>query len=303
MNMNKIKLMKLNLYFFSIILSCMLVFVSCDENEQDKSPVADFSVKIEGFKVQFINLSENGESYDWNFGDSNQSTDKDPEHVYESAGKFSVTLQVTNATGTDEITKEIEIEEVYQGDRIVVDGKFNDWSQITAFSPVENADYKSLYEVKICSNQQFVYVYFKANKEVFSTAYLSTFFDYDLSVTTGYKPWFADGGFEIFAQSSVEFRDGALFLYTGNPGEANWLWEELASNGSGFNVWSEPKENADSFEVEFSLDRTKIMGLGTKTTGVTFYFEKDWITQGLIPSTGQKPILLNLETGIATSQD
>ncbi|MDD4489041.1 MAG: PKD domain-containing protein [Paludibacter sp.] len=295
--------MKLNLYFFSMILSYMLVFVSCDEKEQDKSPVADFSIKIEGYKVQFINLSDNGESYNWNFGDDNQSTDKDPEHVYESAGKFSVTLQVTNAAGTDEITKEVEIEELYQGDRVVIDGKFNDWSEIISFTPGQDAEYKALYEVKVCSNQQFVYVYFRANKEMFPTGYISTFFDYDLSIATGYKPWFADGGFETLAQSSVEFRDGALFLYTGNPGEANWLWEELASNGSGFNVWSEPKENTDSFEVEFSLDRTKIMGLGTKTTGVSFYFEKDWVTQGLIPANGQKPILLNLETGIASLQN
>lgn len=112
--------MKQSLKFPGIILGCLILLTSCDEKELDKTPVADFSIQIEGFKVQFVNLSENGTSYQWDFGDDSQSTEKDPEHVYASSGKFNVTLQVTNAKGTDEISKEIDVEELFQGDRILI---------------------------------------------------------------------------------------------------------------------------------------------------------------------------------------
>jgi|GEM_PF-1726659 len=297
--------MKSNFYLrvFSLVLCCVAI-VSCnDDKELDKNPVADFTTKIEGFKVEFINLSENGLTYHWNFGDGTESTEKDPEHVYASSGKFNVVLTVDNASGSKELTKEVVIEELFQGDRILIDGKFEDWSLITSFTSGENADYKGLSEMKVCSNQKYIYVYGKVSKDIYATSYISIFFDYDLLNTTGYKPWFADGGFESFGQCSMELRDGALFFYTGNPGEANWSWEELASNGTGFNVWAEPKEGESLVEFEFYLDKAKIQGLGQKTVGITAYLEKDWITQGLIPVNGQKPLLLNLETGIATIQE
>jgi PKD repeat protein len=296
--------MKSNFYLrvFSLVLCCVAI-VSCnDDKELDKNPVADFTTKIEGFKVEFINLSENGLTYHWNFGDGTESTEKDPEHVYASSGKFNVVLTVDNASGSKELTKEVVIEELFQGDRILIDGKFEDWSLITSFTSGENADYKGLSELKVCSNQKYIYVYGKADKEIFPTSYISILFDYDLSNTTGYKPWYADAGFETMAQISVEFRDGPLFLYTGNPGEANWMWEELVPSGTGFNVWGELKEVDNSIEFEFSLDKTKIQGLGNKTVGVSSYLEKDWLPQGIIPANGTKSLLLNLETGVASTQ-
>lgn len=297
--------MKSNFYLriVTIVLCCIAIFSCKDNNNVDKNPVVDFTTKIDGYKVQFANLSENGISYHWDFGDGTESTAKDPEHVYESAGKFNVVLTVDNASGTNKLTKEVEIVELFLGDRITIDGKFNDWSKIDSFKPKADDTYQGLLELKVASNQQYIFIYGKVNKDIFPTAYISIFFDYDLLNTTGYKPWFADGGFESFAQCSMELRDGALFFYTGNPGEANWMWDELASNGTGFNLWGEPKEGSSSFEFEFSLDKTKIQGLGQKTVGVSAYLEKDWVTQGLIPSSGAKPILLNLETGISKVQN
>ncbi len=296
--------MKLNFKFsvFTALLISVVLFASCgDEKNLDKNPVADFTTKIEGFKVQFINLSENGESYQWTFGDENESTKKDPEHVYASAGKFNVTLKVTNASGTNELTKEVVIEELFQGDRILIDGKFDDWANITAFKPKEDATYQELEEIKLCSNQNYIFVYGKANKDIFPTSYLSVFFDYDLSSATGYLPWYAEAGFETMAQLSVEGKDGPLFLYTGEPGVANWLWDEIVASGTGFCLWGEPKEGDASYEFEFYLDKSKIVGLGKKTVGISFYFEESWLTQGLIPSAGA-PLVLNLETGIAAIQ-
>ncbi len=49
--------------------------------------------------VNFLNLSVNGFSYNWNFGDGGTSTAANPTHVYNTYGNFSVTLIVTNAVG------------------------------------------------------------------------------------------------------------------------------------------------------------------------------------------------------------
>ncbi len=293
----------LDLKMAGAVLCGIMLTISCSSDNDEKAlPVADFTTKVEGYKATFINLSERGITYHWDFGDGNESTQKDPEHVYTAGGEFEVVLKVTNSDGSDETTKTVEIVELYLGDRINIDGKFEDWAGITSFKPMAEDAYQSLKEIKVASNNQYIYIYAKMQKAVFETGYISTFLDYDLSVSTGYKPWFADAGFESFAQSSVADRDAALYFYTGNPGEANWMWDELVSMGSGFNTWSTPKETGDDVEVEFSLDKSKIQGL-SKAVGLSFYLEKDWATQGLIPSTGEKPILLNLEKGTASLQE
>ncbi|MEM6803244.1 MAG: gliding motility-associated C-terminal domain-containing protein, partial [Bacteroidota bacterium] len=65
------------------------------------SPVADFttdfapldSIIIPGdIGVGFINLSQNANSYLWDFGDGGGSTDENPRHVYDAEGTYTVTL-------------------------------------------------------------------------------------------------------------------------------------------------------------------------------------------------------------------
>lgn len=50
--------------------------------------------------VSFFNYSWQGaQSFEWDFGDGISSTERDPVHIYQSAGKFTVTLTVTGPTG------------------------------------------------------------------------------------------------------------------------------------------------------------------------------------------------------------
>jgi uncharacterized protein (TIGR02145 family) len=77
---------------------------------QTQVPVADFSVDevmiIEGEEVHFTNLSTNTPTtYVWAFGDGNTSALKNPVHVYETHGIFTVTLTATNNAGSDTKTK------------------------------------------------------------------------------------------------------------------------------------------------------------------------------------------------------
>ncbi|MBB3699321.1 PKD domain-containing protein [Flammeovirga yaeyamensis] len=90
-----------NLKSVSVLFALMLVFWSCEE-DQDITKVevsASFTSEVEGLKATFTNTSENATSYEWDFGDGNTSTEKNPSNTYEAGGDYTVTL---TAYGEDE---------------------------------------------------------------------------------------------------------------------------------------------------------------------------------------------------------
>ena len=59
--------------------------------------------------VQFENVSENAESYEWNFGDGNISTDENPSYRYLLSGKYDVTLMAVKGKKKNKSTKTIVV--------------------------------------------------------------------------------------------------------------------------------------------------------------------------------------------------
>jgi PKD repeat protein len=56
--------------------------------------------------VQFTDESTGGPtSWSWNFGDGNTSTDQNPSHTYIAANTYTVSLTVSNADGSDTLTR------------------------------------------------------------------------------------------------------------------------------------------------------------------------------------------------------
>ena len=81
-------------------------------------PNADFSIisstLYQGIPITFQNLSSNGTNYDWLFGDGMGSQLTHPNHVYNDAGSYFVTLIAEDANGClDSIVKPITIEEEF----------------------------------------------------------------------------------------------------------------------------------------------------------------------------------------------
>ena len=77
------------------LLFALFLFCSCEKNE----PIACISCMDEKYevddKVTFVaNCSENDFGYYWDFGDGNNSEDKNPEHIYTSSGTYTVELKV-----------------------------------------------------------------------------------------------------------------------------------------------------------------------------------------------------------------
>ncbi len=66
----------------------------------DDVPAASFSQVVNGLNVDFTNTSTNGNSYNWDFGDGNTSTDFSPNHTYAMDGTYDVILSATNSCGT-----------------------------------------------------------------------------------------------------------------------------------------------------------------------------------------------------------
>jgi len=74
------------------------------------APVADFTADVtygeKHLKVQFSDLSTNDPiSWLWDFGDGKTSTDRNPSYFYKKDGEYTVTLTVSNASGSDTETK------------------------------------------------------------------------------------------------------------------------------------------------------------------------------------------------------
>ncbi len=64
-------------------------------------PTAIFSPDLEGYGIEFNNLSVDATNYEWNFGDGNTSTDFEPTHTYSIDGSVDMYLVAINDCGTD----------------------------------------------------------------------------------------------------------------------------------------------------------------------------------------------------------
>lgn len=68
------------------------------------APEAGFSYTANDLNVTFVNSSVNADTYSWDFGDTNTSTESDPVHTYAENGTYHVVLEATagGVTGTAE---------------------------------------------------------------------------------------------------------------------------------------------------------------------------------------------------------
>jgi len=74
-----------------------------------EKPIAGFSAQPAGLSVVLTNLSQNADSYLWDFGDGNTSNEANPTHDYGSTGSYTVKLTATNECGSQEFTLVVEI--------------------------------------------------------------------------------------------------------------------------------------------------------------------------------------------------
>ena len=76
--------MKRKLLFIGLLTALLVIGLdSCKkESEAKEPPTCDFSIKAEGLKITFTAVATNTDTYAWNFGDGQTSTEADPVHTY-----------------------------------------------------------------------------------------------------------------------------------------------------------------------------------------------------------------------------
>ena len=97
----------------AIFCFSMLLTVGCeDDSSSVEAPIARFIYAIDadnGLIVTFTNASLNADTYSWDFGDEESSTEMSPSHTYATSGTYDVTLTATNSGGSDAVTKSLEL--------------------------------------------------------------------------------------------------------------------------------------------------------------------------------------------------
>ena len=83
-----------------IILVVAAILTSCEYHYEERIPHADFSVDYDLIVprevVSFTNYSEDAIQFEWNFGDGNYSTQRNPSHYYKFEGNYEVSLAAIN---------------------------------------------------------------------------------------------------------------------------------------------------------------------------------------------------------------
>jgi PKD repeat protein len=83
-----------------IIICSIILLTSCGDE-----PKADFTWQPQnpkaGEQVQFINNSEDTESYSWNLGNLKISSDENPTNTYDNVGTYVVDLTASKGLKSD----------------------------------------------------------------------------------------------------------------------------------------------------------------------------------------------------------
>ncbi len=91
------------------LMSMVSILVSCNQNE----PRACFQISTDNIFVdsivKFKNCSDGADSYFWDFGDGNSSTEFSPEHIYSESDYYNVSLSVKGSGESDEVEYPITV--------------------------------------------------------------------------------------------------------------------------------------------------------------------------------------------------
>ena len=95
-----------------------LVAVNCLGNDTlveemyvtiDEEPTSDFDFTRSGYDISFSSQSTGGDTYNWDFGDGENSNEENPMHTYQGDGDYTVILIVSNGCGMDTVEKVVSL--------------------------------------------------------------------------------------------------------------------------------------------------------------------------------------------------
>ena len=102
-----------NLPLSARLLCCSLLLLflpNCEEDEMQEPPTAEIFRSIVGKQVAFTALTLNADQWQWDFGDGQTSQERNPVHVYEAGGIYTITLVASNSLGSTEATSQVSLD-------------------------------------------------------------------------------------------------------------------------------------------------------------------------------------------------
>ena len=162
-------------------------------SNQIETPLACFTFQVlesgpceSNCRVQFTNCSQKSNSYEWDFGDGQTSSEINPLHSFSSPGTYAVQLVSTNSIGSDDTSSNVIIDGV---DHVYVAGYETNASGVDVAKywkngiPVEltNGNYDA-HAMSIFIDQGDVYVagYEKISEDIYVTKYWKNGVSYSL---------------------------------------------------------------------------------------------------------------------------
>ncbi|MBS3771456.1 MAG: PKD domain-containing protein [Bacteroidales bacterium] len=99
---------KPRLFVLMFIILAVGFLSSCDKEEtQETFPLSALvHYSIDGKQVAFHALTHSAVSWHWDFGDGQESTEKNPVHVYENGGYYDVVLTATGSDGNTAVDED-----------------------------------------------------------------------------------------------------------------------------------------------------------------------------------------------------
>lgn len=288
-------------FVFASIIAAVAMFASCEK--KGDAPKARFDYAIEDLTVTFTNMSKEAETYAWEFGDGQTSTEKDPVHTYAAAGTYTVKLTAKNKAGENSTEQSIVLEK--KAWSVKIDGNFDDWAAVpsdvlaTAVAD-ENTKYEMLYAVKFCTDADYIYFYAEADNgtgryindetgeefDGFVVDYMDMYFNLDDDETTGSNSYlWVTSAAEFLIEGSIREYTGASLFFFNNPDQSAWGWEGTGVAGI-INEASEAKVLANGhIAIEGKIMRAmfpqtpKVLKVGV------FCSDSGWAEQGCLPQT------------------
>lgn len=97
--------------FISLVVFVVgrVLLTSCKKEEPEGPPIAGIFYSIANKQVAFTALTKRADTWNWNFGDGQSSTEMDPVHLYQEGGIYDIKLTVTGNGKTVEATTVVSL--------------------------------------------------------------------------------------------------------------------------------------------------------------------------------------------------
>ena len=271
-----------------VVIGVILLAGSCKKDKVDSSLKTVFSYSVNGFVVNFTNITDFTNytgpyaTYSWDFGDGDSSTVSSPSHIYTHVGNYVVTLTATKSNQVSTFFDTVKV----IGPHIVTDGDFSDWQHVEyAYVSPDSTGGSDLLAMKAFAYGDSIYFYVEGVSGMMQNV-THFYFNTDKNTSTGY----ITGGYPAGSGADYLYEGdfywwGSISKYTGSG--TDWTWSTTSDFGLGaaFSQISPLANGRDAIEFAFAKS-----ALGNVKGSVGFAvndLDAGWSVIGALPETGQ----------------